>query len=330
MELTELDRTLPPLVLIGGPTAAGKTALALALADRFPVRLISADSVQVYRGMDIGSAKPEAAILSRYPHALIDIRDPEEGYTAADFVREAGREIRESTAAGTIPVLVGGTPMYLKALRYGLDPMPTANPALRRRIERDAEAVGWAAMHHRLAELDPVIAARIRPNDPQRIERALEICLLSGRPASELQRGRGPDRMRDAIHIVICPADRGELHRRIEQRWQAMLRAGFLDEVRGLVQRPGFDRTAPAWRAVGYRQALECIEQRSPVDELARRGAAATRQLAKRQLTAFRQWTGAFWYDPLNKTTINRIIKRVEPVNPANRPHRPDVHKDRQ
>ncbi|NCO19737.1 MAG: tRNA (adenosine(37)-N6)-dimethylallyltransferase MiaA [Gammaproteobacteria bacterium] len=317
MGVPDRDQALPPLVLLGGPTAAGKTALALALADRFPVRLISADSVQVYRGMNIGSAKPEPGILERYPHALIDIRDPEDGYTAADFVREAEREIRDSVEAGRLPVLVGGTPMYLKALRYGLDLMPTADPELRRQIECDAAKSGWAALHRRLAALDPVIARKIRPNDPQRIERALEVCLLSGRPLSELQRGRGPDRMRAAVHLVICPADRGELHRRIERRWEAMLRADFLDEVRDLVQRPGLDRTAPALRAVGYRQALECIDQRWPVDELVRRGAAATRQLAKRQLTAFRQWAGGFWYDPLNKSTITRIIKRVDATRSA-------------
>lgn len=303
---------LPPLVLIGGPTAAGKTAIAMALADRLPVHLISADSVQVYRGMDIGSAKPDPETRQRYPHALIDIRDPEQNYTAADFIDEAGREIRAAAAAGRIPVLVGGTPMYLKALRYGLDPMPSADPELRLEIEREAAEIGWAAMHRRLAGLDPVIAARIRPNDPQRIERALEVCLLSGRPASELQRGRGPDRMRDAIHLVISPADRAELHRRIDLRWSGMLRSGFVDEVRTLLARPGLDRDAPVLRAVGYRQALECLEQRWLQQELVDRGAAATRQLAKRQLTAFRQWSGGFWYDPLNKSTINRIINRVE------------------
>jgi tRNA dimethylallyltransferase len=312
MAAPDADEVLPPLVLIGGPTAAGKTAIAMALADRLPVRLISADSVQVYRGMDIGSAKPGPETLQRYPHALIDIRDPEQGYTAADFIDEAGREIRAAAAAGTIPVLVGGTPMYLKALRYGLDPMPSADPGLRLDIEQDAARRGWAAMHRRLAELDPVIAARIRPNDPQRIERALEVCLLSGRPASELQRGRGPDRMRGAVHLVICPADRAELHRRIELRWSGMLRSGFLDEVRALLARTALDRDAPVLRAVGYRQALECLELRWPRHELAGRGAAATRQLAKRQLTAFRQWSGGFWYDPLNKSTINRIINRVE------------------
>lgn len=312
MATSDIHPDLPPLVLIGGPTAAGKTAIAMALADRLPVRLISADSVQVYRGLNIGSSKPEAALLQRYPHDLIDIREPEEGYTVADFIDQAECAIRAAAGAGRIPVLVGGTPMYLKALRYGLDPLPGADARLRRQIEQQAAAIGWAALHQRLAELDPVIARRIRPNDPQRIERALEICLASGRPASELQRGRGPDRMRDAVHLVICPADRAELHRRIESRWAAMLQAGFVDEVRQLLRRPGLDRTAPVLRAVGYRQALQSIDQGGSSDELGRRGAAATRQLAKRQLTAFRQWTGGFWYDPLNKSTINRIIKRVD------------------
>lgn len=302
---------LPPLILIGGPTAAGKTDLAIALADRFPVDLINADSVQVYRGMDLGSAKPEPAVLERYPHALINIREPEQGYSMAEFVRLAEAEIARSVRRGRIPVLVGGTPMYLRALRYGLDPMPEADPALRARLQRQGAEQGWAALHARLVALDPRIGRRIRPNDPQRIVRALELCLLTGRPASALQHGRGPDRMRSALHLIVCPPDRAVLHQRIQRRWSTMLKAGFLDEVRALLARPGLAPDAPTLRAVGYRQAVEALLGRWPIAELGARGAAATRQLAKRQLTAFRQWSGGLWYDPLNQSTINRIIKRV-------------------
>lgn len=303
---------LPPLVVVCGPTAAGKTGIALALAERFDVQLISADSVQVYRGMDVGSAKPDRATLARFPHELIDIRDPEQGYSAAAFARDAGQSIRQAAAAGRLPVVVGGTALYLRALRYGLDRLPEADPALRERIERDAARSGWPALHAELARLDPDSARQIRPGDAQRIQRALEICIRSGRPASEQMSGPGPDRLAAALSLVIGPADRGELHRRIEQRWTTMLNAGLLAEVERLLERDGVTAGTPALRAVGYRQAVECLCGNLSPDRLAEKGAAATRQLAKRQLTAFRQWRSGFWYDPLNRSTIDRIIRRVE------------------
>lgn len=302
---------LPPALVVCGPTAAGKTGIAMALADALPVRLISVDSVQVYRGLDIGSAKPDADTLSRYPHALIDIRDPEHPYSAADFASDAEREMRAASAAGRLPVLVGGTALYLRALRYGLDPMPAADPDIRARIEREAAEHGWRAQHARLAELDPASARRIRPTDPQRIQRALEVCLAGDRPASAYQRGQGPDRLESSLMLVIAPTDRSELHRRIDARWREMLEAGLLDEATALLQRPGFRRDLPAARAVGYRQCIEFLRGESDRETLERRGAAATRQLAKRQLTAFRQWTGGMWYDPLNQRTIDRIIDAV-------------------
>ncbi|GAB4171121.1 MAG: tRNA (adenosine(37)-N6)-dimethylallyltransferase MiaA [Wenzhouxiangellaceae bacterium] len=304
----------PPLIVIGGPTAAGKTQIAIELARRFPVRLISADSVQVYRGMDIGAAKPDPETLARWPHALIDIRDPEQVYTMAEFVADAGREIAAAHRAGRMPVLVGGTPMYLRALRFGIDPLPGADPKLRARLEREAQSQGWAALHARLQRLDPDMARRIRPEDPQRILRALELCELTGQPASRLHTGPGPDRMRRGLHLVICPPDRAELHRRIGQRWSVMLESGFLDEVRRLLARPGVHPELPALRAVGYRQAVQVLLGHHPAGWLETAGAAATRQLAKRQLTAFRQWPAGLWYDPLNRDAIVRIINRVERI----------------
>ncbi|MGK7294426.1 MAG: tRNA (adenosine(37)-N6)-dimethylallyltransferase MiaA [Candidatus Wenzhouxiangella sp. M2_3B_020] len=304
-------RPLPPALVVCGPTAAGKTGIAMAVADALPVRLISVDSVQVYRGLDIGSAKPDAATLSRYPHALIDIREPERPYSAADFAIDADREMRAASDAGRLPVLVGGTALYLRALRYGLDPMPAADPDIRARIEREAAEHGWRAQHARLAELDPASARGIRPTDPQRIQRALEVCLAGGRPASSYKQGPGPDRLGDSLMLIIAPADRSELHRRIDARWHEMLEAGLLDEAEELMERPGFRRDLPAARAVGYRQCIEFLSGESSRETLERRGAAATRQLAKRQLTAFRKWEGGMWYDPLNRRTIDRIISSV-------------------
>ena len=302
---------LPPAVVICGPTAAGKTEIALEIARRMPVRLISADSVQVYRGMNIGTAKPDPVTLEKFPHALIDIRDPEQAYSAADFARDAGAEITSAWAAGMLPVVVGGTALYLRALRYGLDAMPSADNQLRERIAEEAAEAGWPAMHRKLATLDPESGRRVRSSDPQRIQRALEVCLASGRPASSFHRGRGSDRLADSLLLVISPADRGELHHRIGARWSQMLALGLIGEVEQLLRRPGLTRSSMALRAVGYRQAIEYLDGAIAQDELVDRASAATRQLAKRQLTAFRKWTGGLWYDPLNLRTSGRIINRV-------------------
>jgi tRNA dimethylallyltransferase len=304
-------------VVICGPTAAGKTEIALEIARRMPVRLISADSVQVYRGMDIGTAKPDARTLEKFPHALIDIRDPEQAYSAAEFACDAGAEIDSAWVAGALPVVVGGTALYLRALRYGLDAMPSADAALRQRIADEADEAGWPAMHQRLAGLDPESGRRIRASDPQRIQRALEICLASGRPASTFHKGRGPDRLADSLLLVTSPADRGQLHRRIEVRWSKMLELGLIEEVEQLVNRPGLTRSSMALRAVGYRQTIEYLDGAFEREELVDRASAATRQLAKRQLTAFRKWTGGLWYDPLNLRTIDRIISRVSEFGAA-------------
>lgn len=303
--------TLPPAVVICGPTAAGKTEIALEIARRLPVRLISADSVQVYRGMDIGTAKPDARTLAEFPHALIDIRDPEQTYSAAEFAHDAGAEMASAWSRGALPVVVGGTALYLRALRYGLDAMPPADAALRQRIADEADEVGWPAMHERLAMLDPESGRRIRASDPQRIQRALEICLTSGRAASSFHRGRGPDRLAGSLFLVVSPADRSQLHHRIEARWSGMLELGLVDEVERLLKRPGLTRRSMALRAVGYRQTIDYLDGAIAREDLVDRASAATRQLAKRQLTAFRKWTGGMWYDPLNLRTIDRIIKRV-------------------
>jgi len=310
-ETTDTAEALPAAVVVTGPTAAGKTDVALALAERFAVRLISVDSVQVYRGLDVGSAKPDRETLKRHPHALIDIRDPDEPYTAADFAADAGREMRDAARAGRLPVIVGGTALYLRALRYGLDAMPRADAAYRQQLAQRAGREGWPALHAELAGLDPDSARAIRPSDPQRIQRALEIHRATGRRPSELQSGRGRDRLRDSLMLVVAPADRGELHRRIGRRWERMLARGLLKETERVADAVGWRRDLPALRAVGYRQALDCLAGHFGRDELVVRGAAATRQLAKRQLTACRQWSGGFWYDPLNRRTNDRIINRV-------------------
>jgi tRNA dimethylallyltransferase len=298
-------------VVLTGPTAAGKTAVAFALHRHLPCSLISVDSAQVYRGMDVGTAKPDADELRAHPHALIDIREPESVYSAAEFVVDAERCIAESVSAGRLPVLVGGTTLYLKALRYGLDPLPEADPGLRGELEAEARRVGWPALHDRLAAVDAEAARRIRPSDPQRIVRALEIHRLTGRPPSRLWTGQGPDRMRNSLMLIVTPSNRSDLHDRIDRRWSKMLDAGLLDEVRSLLRRPGLDPDGPVLRAVGYRQAVECLHGAFDRDELVRRGAAVTRRLAKRQLTALRQWAGGRWYDPLNAATIDRIIGRA-------------------
>lgn len=301
--------TLPPTIVLTGPTAAGKTAAATALFEQLPCRLISVDSAQVYRGLDIGTAKMTADELARAPHDLIDIRAPEQVYSAAEFVEDAERCIAAAWAQGRVPVLVGGTTLYLKALRYGLDRLPGADRAFRERTEAEADESGWSALHERLVQIDPVAGLRIRPSDPQRILRALEIHELTGRPPSSLWTGRGPDRMRRSLHLILTPADRADLHRRIDRRWAQMLDAGFLDEVHRLLKRPGLDPSGPVMRAVGYRQAIQALNEEFDPAQLVERGAAATRRLAKRQLTALRQWTGGRWYDPLNRVTIARIIR---------------------
>jgi tRNA dimethylallyltransferase len=272
-----------------GPTASGKTALACALSERFPVELVSVDSALVYRGMDIGTAKPDAATLRRYPHRLIDIRDPAEPYSAADFRTDALQAMHDITSKGRVPLLVGGTGLYFRALQQGLSPLPEADAAIRERLAAEAARVGWPALHARLRQLDPGAATRIGPNDAQRIQRALEVIELTGQPLSEQQRGgsgvRFPWRV---LKLALLPTDRAPLHARIAERFDAMLAAGFLDEVRALRERGDLHADLPAIRAVGYRQAWEHLDGQTDAAQFRDRGVFATRQLAKRQITWLR------------------------------------------
>jgi len=282
---------MKPLALcLAGPTAAGKTAVAMALAERLPIEVVSVDSALVYRGMDIGTAKPSPTERAAVPHHLIDLNDPAESYSAARFATDAARLAGEIRARGRVPLLVGGTMLYFKALREGLDPMPEASPGLRREIDEEAAFRGWPALHAELARLDPEAAARLAPNDAQRIQRALEVVRASGRPLSHWQRGaaaRHEARARDLPMVSLEPAARSWLHERIAERFSAMLAAGLVDEVRSLRARGDLHAGLPSMRCVGYRQVWQALDEGS-LDDVRERGVAATRQLAKRQLTWLR------------------------------------------
>jgi len=280
-------------VALAGPTASGKTAAALAIARERPVEIVSVDSALVYRGMDIGTAKPSAAERAEVPHHLIDIRDPGETYSAAAFVADARRLVAEITARGKLALLVGGTMLYFKALADGIDAMPAADPALRVQLEADAAALGWPAMHARLAEVDPVTAARLAPNDSQRVQRALEVWHASGRPLSSFHAAaQGGNGAPAAVLLSLEPTERAWLHRRIEERFDAMLAAGFIAEVQTLRARGDLVADLPSMRCVGYRQTWEALDGAWPITELRERGIAATRQLAKRQMTWLRSMAG--------------------------------------
>jgi tRNA dimethylallyltransferase len=278
----------PRAIALAGPTASGKTALSFAIAREWDAEIVSVDSALVYRGMDIGTAKPSREERARVPHHLIDIRDPRESYSAAEFAADASRLVSEINARGRLALLVGGTMLYFKALFEGLDEMPPANPAIRAQIEADAAARGWPALHEVLAIRDPATAARIAPNDSQRIQRALEVLRTTGRPISSFHGQRDGAAALDIPLFSLEPQDRAWLHERIAQRFDAMLAAGFLDEVKALRARGDLDASLPSMRCVGYRQAWEALEGEMPMDELRDRGIFATRQLAKRQLTWLR------------------------------------------
>jgi len=297
--------TRPPAIALMGPTAAGKTALALDWAARFNGEIISVDSALVYRGLEIGAAKPSAEERARAPHHLLDVRDPWQTYSAAEFARDAREAINGIVASDRLPILVGGTGLYFRALLNGLSPMPKADPALRAAIAAEAEARGWPALHAELAVIDPESAARIQPTDPQRIQRALEVYRLSGKPLSQWQR-LPPEQPRlpvRTVKLIVAPNDRTVLHTRIAQRLDAMLSAGFLDEVRALRTLPELAAhpaplDLPALRAVGYRQAWQHLGGDYDAAEFYNRAIYATRQLAKRQLTWLRGELDARWFDP--------------------------------
>jgi tRNA dimethylallyltransferase len=282
-------------IALAGPTASGKTAAALAIAQQHAVEIISVDSALVYQGMDIGTAKPSADELAAVPHHLIDIRDPLNAYSAAEFVQDAERLILDITARGKLPLLVGGTMLYFKALVDGLDVMPKADADLRTQIAAEAQEKGWPALHAELALVDPVTALRLKPNDSQRISRALEVFRLTGLPLSHFQQKNTPEniaagtrKQADSAIISLEPNDRAWLHTRIAQRFDAMLAAGFIDEVKALRARGDLHADLPSMRCVGYRQAWEALDGASPLADLRDKGIFATRQLAKRQITWLR------------------------------------------
>lgn len=294
-DIENLD--LPPAIFIMGPTACGKTALSIALRQRLPVELISVDSALIYRGMNIGTAKPNAEELALAPHRLIDIRDPAESYSAADFRKDALKEMADITAAGRIPLLVGGTMLYFKALLEGLSPLPPADPQVRQRIEQQAAELGWEALHQQLTEVDPVAAARIHPNDPQRLSRALEVFFISGKTLTELTKISGETLPYRVHQFAIAPVSRELLHQRIELRFHQMLDAGFETEARALFDRGDLHTDLPAIRCVGYRQMWSYLSGEIDYDEMVYRGVCATRQLAKRQMTWLRGWSSVQWLD---------------------------------
>lgn len=308
----------PEALLLLGPTASGKSALSLELARRYPVEIISIDSALVYRGMDVGSAKPTPEELAVAPHHLIDIREIGAPYSAADFLTDATRLVREIRARGRIPLIVGGTMLYAKAIREGIDGMPTTTSEVRDAVLADAERLGWPAMHEALAQVDPVTAARLSPNDKQRIGRALEVWRMTGKPLSSYHRN-APRPAFPMVTVALVPEDRALLHARIAQRFDAMIDAGFLEEVRVLMRRPDFSPDSPAMRAVGYRQAIEYLEGKRTFEAFREAGIAATRQLAKRQLTWLRSMPDVERLDPFalgGDEALVMLEKHLERIAP--------------
>ena len=293
-----------------GPTASGKTAFAMALADKYPIDIISVDSALIYRGMDIGTAKPTQDEQKQYPHKLIDICDPAQSYSAANFRHDAIVEIENSLKNGRIPLLVGGTMLYFKALIEGLSPLPAADSEIRQQIEEKANRLGWQAIHEDLKKVDPVSAKRIHPNDPQRLNRALEVYLITGKSLTELTEQSGEALPYDIKQFAIMPQDRAELHQRIEQRFLQMLDQGFEDEVKILMQRSDLHLNLPSIRCVGYRQMWEYLTGDVSYDEMVFKGICATRQLAKRQITWLRGWQQPItWLNSDNsETMLNQIF----------------------
>ncbi|MDC6381563.1 tRNA (adenosine(37)-N6)-dimethylallyltransferase MiaA [Pseudomonas graminis] len=317
---------LPPAIFLMGPTAAGKTDLAIELTKVLPCELISVDSALVYRGMDIGTAKPSKALLDAYPHRLIDILDPSQSYSAADFRTDALQAMAEITARGKIPLLVGGTMLYFKALLEGLADMPAADAEVRAQIEAQAASQGWQALHDELASIDPVSAARIHPNDPQRLVRALEVFRVSGMSMTahrEQQSAQSAQASASGRHqlpytvanLAIAPTDRKVLHDRIAVRFRQMLDEGFVEEVVALRSRGDLHSNLPSIRAVGYRQVWDHLDGKLTWDEMQERGIIATRQLAKRQFTWLRSWQDLHWLDSLACDNLPRALKYLGSVS---------------
>jgi tRNA dimethylallyltransferase len=304
--------TPPPAILLMGPTASGKTAVAVQLAATLPCEIISVDSAMIYKDMDIGTAKPDAETLKRAPHHLINIIEPHESYSAARFRDDALTLMREITERGNIPLLVGGTMLYFKALVEGLNDLPEADSAIRLIIETMADEDGWPAVHEKLRKVDPETAARLEPNDSQRVQRALEIYYITGKSMTDLlKKPKYVYFPYTPIRIALLPADRAVLHERIAQRFDAMLKAGLVDELRKLQDEYALDPDTPSMRCVGYRQAWDHITGRISLDELREQGIAATRQLAKRQLTWLRSAEEFTEFDCLAENVGDRVLEYI-------------------
>ena len=303
----------PLAIFLMGPTASGKTDLAIQLRQQLPVEVISVDSALIYRGMDIGTAKPSKAELALAPHRLIDICDPAESYSAANFRTDALREMQEISTQGKIPLLVGGTMLYYKALLEGLSPLPSADEKVRSEIEAKAALIGWSGLHQELSKIDPISAQRINPNDSQRINRALEVFYLTGKTLTELTTQKGEALPYDILQFAIAPEQREVLHLRIEQRFHNMIELGFQQEVEKLYRRPDLNENLPSIRCVGYRQMWEYLRGDYDHDEMVFRGICATRQLAKRQITWLRGWTSPIqWLDSLQPAqALEKVLTSV-------------------
>lgn len=302
---------MPPAIFIMGPTAAGKTDLALELAKRHPVEIISVDSALVYRGMDIGTAKPSAATLAAFPHHLVDILDPTEPYSAGNFRDDALALMADITRRGKIPLLVGGTMLYFKALQQGMAELPSADPAIRAKLDAEANELGLAYLHQRLKEIDPVSAKRIHQNDPQRLQRALEVFEITGKSLTELTAEQSYNLPYKVTKVIISPFDRAVLHKRIESRYRTMVEAGFVDEVRQLFERDDCHAQLPSIRAVGYRQAWSYLAGEYDEKTFIYKAIVATRQMAKRQITWLRAQLDGVWFDSgesLPVTAVNQYL----------------------
>jgi tRNA dimethylallyltransferase len=302
------------LFCLMGPTACGKTDLAISLCELFPFEIISVDSAMVYKGMNIGTAKPDSTILEKFPHHLINIREPNQTYSAADFCQDVAKSAEEIFKRNKIPLLVGGTMLYFKALQQGLSTLPSADPIIREKILNEAATLGWQALHEQLQKVDPMAAARIHPNDPQRIERALEVYYLTGKPLSEYfnEKEKSPFHY---ISIGLFPENRELLHQRIEQRFKQMLAAGWIDEVKNLLQTGQLDFSYPAMRMVGYRQMGEYLNGTIDEKTMIEKGIIATRQLAKRQMTWLRHWPDITLMNPFQGSIFEQLCQQFKNFN---------------
>jgi len=304
---------LTPKICLMGPTAAGKTALALKLTDYFPLDIISVDSAMIYRGMDIGTAKPSRAILEQIPHRLIDICDPSDAYSVAAFCNDAGQAITEIESKQRIPFLVGGTMMYFHALGQGITPMPSANAEIRLALTEEGNRLGWPHVHHRLQGLDPVAAARIHPQDKQRIQRALEVYLMTGKPLSEFHQ-ENKQKPSDLHYVIIAPTDRSILHHRIAVRFHEMLEQGWVNEVEKLIDRPDLNSVWPSLRTVGYRQIIDYLAGNFSYETMCEKGIIATRQIAKRQLTWLRSFNQGQWFEAETPDLLSKVVRYLQQV----------------